>query len=67
MGLLTVPDRVLSTSCGSSSCTRHNSPVGEGIIIPMKKLSLGEMKHVGSGLSLHEVGEPTFEPRPLEP
>lgn len=68
MGLLTVPDRVLSPLCGSGgSCAPHNSPVGEGIIIPMKKLSLGEMKHVGSGLSLHEVGEPTFEPRPLEP
>lgn len=48
MGLLTVPDRVLSPLCGSGgSCAPHNSPVGEGIIIPMKKLSLGEMKHVG--------------------
>lgn len=47
VGLLTVLDRVLSPLCGSGSFTPHNHRVGDGVMIPMKKLSLGEMRHVG--------------------
>lgn len=46
-GLLTVPDRVLSTLCVSNSFNPHSSPMKEGVIIPMKMLRLGEMKPVG--------------------
>lgn len=44
-GPLTVPDRV--TLCVSNSFNPHNSPMRGAVIIPMKKVSLVEMKHVG--------------------